>query len=189
VTLRNTRFNRLGDALAAVFLASLLASCSSSSATFAQVHLKAEKDRKAARDFTLQGPDGTAVHLSDYKGRVVLLNFWATWCSPCEIEVPWFIEFERRYKDRGLAVIGVSMDDEGWQAVKPYIQVKRVNYRVLIGNDEIAQLFGGIEALPTTLLIDHEGRIASTHVGLVGRAEYATEIERLLAGAKHAQAR
>jgi len=167
-------------ALVVVFLGGMvLAGCSSS--TLAQARLQAASDRRAAPNFTLQDANGTAVHLSDYKGKVVLLNFWATWCGPCKIEIPWFTEFEKRYKDRGFAVLGISMDDEGWPTVKPYLEAHNVNYRVMVGDDHVTGLFGGVEALPTTLMIDRDGRIASVHLGLVGRGEYTAEIESLLA--------
>jgi cytochrome c biogenesis protein CcmG/thiol:disulfide interchange protein DsbE len=143
--------------------------------------LKQEKDRKGAPDFELKDSDGKTVKLSDYRGKVVLLNFWATWCGPCKIEIPWFIDFEKRYKDQGFAVLGVAMDEEGWEAVKPYITEKKVNYRVLLGNDEAAALFGGVDALPTTFLLDRDGKIAATHVGLVSKGDYDKGIQDLLA--------
>ena len=116
---------------------------------------------------------------------MVLLNFWATWCFPCKIEIPWFIEFERTYKDRGLAVLGISMDEDGWQAVKPFLEEKKVNFGVLLGNDQVAQLYG-VDSLPTTFLIDQEGRIASVHVGLVSKSAYENEILQLLESDKRA---
>jgi peroxiredoxin len=120
------------------------------------------------------------VKLSDYKGKVVLLNFWATWCGPCKIEIPWFMDFQKTYKDRDFAVIGVSLDEDGWDSVKPYIEDHKMNYRVVLGNDQISQLFGSIDSLPTTLVIDREGRIASMHIGLVAKNAYQKEIEQLL---------
>ncbi|MBL8179691.1 MAG: TlpA family protein disulfide reductase [Bryobacterales bacterium] len=159
-------------------LSVFLAGCSSQGSVRAAV--KAEKDRNKAPGFTLKDATGRSVQLADYKGKVVLLNFWATWCGPCKIEIPWFIDFEQRYKDRGFAVLGVSMDEDGWEAVKPYIETKKVNYRVVIGTDEVADLYGGVSSLPTSFLIDRQGKIASTHVGLVSKSVYQNDIEQLL---------
>jgi thiol-disulfide isomerase/thioredoxin len=143
---------------------------------------KASKDRKPAPDFQLKDADGKIVRLSDYKGKVVLLDFWATWCGPCKIEIPWFIEFERAYKDKGFAVIGVAMDEEGWTVVKPFVTDLAINYRIVQGSEETAQLYGGVEALPTTFLVDREGKIAATHVGLHDKDEFENGIKELLAG-------
>jgi peroxiredoxin len=148
------------------------------------VRLKSENERKATPDFALKDSTGALVKLSDYKGKVVLLNFWATWCGPCKIEIPWFMDFQKTYKDRDFAVIGVSLDEDGWDAVKPYVEEKKINYRVVIGNDQVSQLFGSIESLPTTLIIDREGRIASMHIGLVAKNTYQKEIEHLLGAPK-----
>lgn len=166
-------------------LAVVVVGCSSSP-TQVWTPVKAAKDRKAAPEFALTDVKGATVKLSDYKGRVVLLNFWATWCWPCKIEIPWFIEFEKMYKDRGLAVLGISMDEDGWQAVKPFIEEKKVNFGVVLGDDQVAQLYGGVDSLPTTFLIDHEGRIASVHVGLESKSAYENEILQLLESDKHA---
>ena len=111
---------------------------------------------------------------------MVLLDFWATWCGPCKIEIPWFVDMQRRHKDRGFAVIGVSMDDDGWESVKPFLSKMNVNYRVVIGNDTTAEAYGGVSALPTTFLIDREGRIAATHVGLASRRDFEDGVEQLL---------
>ena len=128
----------------------------------------------------MKDADGKTVKLADYKGKVVLLNFWATWCGPCKVEIPWFVEFEKQFKSEGFAVLGVSMDDEGWSVVKPYLAKSPVNYRMLLGDDSMAQHYGGIESLPTSFVIDRQGRIAATHVGLVERADYEGEIRELL---------
>jgi cytochrome c biogenesis protein CcmG/thiol:disulfide interchange protein DsbE len=149
-----------------------------------RVHADSEKNasgRKLAPEFSLKDEDGRTVRLSDYRGKVVVLDFWATWCSPCRTEIPWFTEFERRNKDRGFAVLGVSMDDDGWPVVKPFLKDLKVNYRVLLGDDHTADMYGGIDALPTTFIIDRDGRIAATHVGLAGKEEFEDAIENLLA--------
>src|SRR6202051_421160 len=147
----------------------------------AESPLKADKERKAAPEFELKDADGKTVRLSDYKGKVVLLDFWATWCGPCKVEIPWFIDFERRYKDKGFAVIGVSMDEEGWTAIKPFVSELAINYRILQGNDATAQLYGGVDALPTTFLIDRDGKIAETHAGLAGKDDFEDGIKKLVA--------
>src|SRR5688500_8644402 len=140
--------------------------------------------KPAPLDFVLKDVANKDVKLSDYKGKVVLLNFWATWCGPCKIEIPWFVEFEQKHKDQGFAVLGVSMDEEGLEVVGPYLQETKVNYRVLLGTDSVAQLYGGVDSLPTSFLLDREGKIASAHVGLVSKSNYQNDIDQLLGIAK-----
>jgi cytochrome c biogenesis protein CcmG/thiol:disulfide interchange protein DsbE len=137
-------------------------------------------NRKKAPDFALKDVNGKLVHLSDYKGKVVLLDFWATWCGPCNVEIPWFTDFQRKYKDRGFEVLGVAEDDDGWKAVTPFANEKKINYRLVLGDDKTGDLYGGIEALPTTFIIDRDGRIASVHLGLSGKKEFEDAIEKLL---------
>lgn len=167
----------------------LLAGCSGSpeltvDAAGPKGSAKGAKASKAAPNFTLKDADGRTVSLSDYKGKVVLLNFWATWCGPCKIEIPWFVEFEQKYKDRGFAVLGVSMDEDGWEVVKPYLAKAKINYRILLGNDDVAAQYGGVESLPTTLVIDKAGNIHRKHEGLVSRSEYEKDIVALLGAAR-----
>jgi peroxiredoxin len=147
--------------------------------------LKPEKDRQAAPDFTLRDASGHAVRLSDYRGKVVLLNFWATWCPPCQEEIPWFIGFQKQYGGRDFAVLGVSVDKYGWEAVKPYVKRAQVNYRVMLAGEDVTQLYGGVDALPTTFMIDRDGRIASHHIGLASRKVYQEEILDLLGSTQH----
>ena len=165
---------------AAALAGVLLSGCSSGERSVKAAALKEAGKRNQAADFSLRDVDGKAVRLSDFKGKVVLLDFWATWCGPCKIEIPWFIDLERQHKDKGFAVIGISMDEEGWDVVKPFIARMNVNYRVVIGNDSTAQAYGGIDALPTTFLIDRDGKIAATHVGLTSRKEFENGVEQLL---------
>jgi cytochrome c biogenesis protein CcmG/thiol:disulfide interchange protein DsbE len=143
---------------------------------------------RATPTFSLKDANGQAVSPADYKGKVVLLDFWATWCGPCKIEIPWFIDLERQYKDQGFAVLGVSMDEDGWTAIKPYVQSMKMNYRVLLGNDDVSDAYGGLDSLPTTLLIDRQGKIASVHVGVsMGKEEFKNAIVQLL-NAPHSSA-
>ena len=142
--------------------------------------LQPKSARKPAPDFTLTDASGKSVKLSDSKGKVVLLNFWATWCHGCQTEIPWFVDFHNKYKDAGLNVIGVSMDDDGWKSVKPWLKEKNVTYAIMIGNEAVAKQYA-VEAMPVTLMIDREGKIAATHVGLITKANYQAEIETLLA--------
>jgi len=151
--------------------------------------LKSEAQRRAAPNFTLKDADGNPVNLTDYRGKVVLVNFWATWCGPCEVEIPWFVEFEQKYRDQGFAVLGLSMDDDGWKAVRPYIASHKINYRVMIASEVVSQQFGDIDSLPTSFVLDRQGRIATNHVGLVDKRDYQNEILKLLEVPKTAAVR
>lgn len=137
--------------------------------------------RKLAPDFLLNDAAGVPVKLSEFRGKVVLLSFWATWCVPCKTEIPWFVEFHNTYKDRGLVVLGVSLDEGGWNPVRAYINDMKINYRVMVASDEIPRLYGGLESIPVTLIIDKAGRIAVTHIGLCPRREYDAAIKTMLA--------
>jgi peroxiredoxin len=135
--------------------------------------------RKAAPGFTLDDSTGAPLKLSNYKGRVVLLDFWATWCHGCKTEIPWYVEFQNKYKDSGLAVIGVSMDDDGWKSVKPFLEEHKLNYPVVIGNQVLGNLYD-VSSMPVTLLIDRDGKIADSHSGIVDRDAFESEIRTLL---------
>ena len=141
--------------------------------------------RKAAPDFTLSDSKGASVRLSDYKGRVVLLDFWATWCHGCNIEIPWYMEFQQKYKDKGLAVIGVAMDDDGWKSVRPFSDEKKINYMIVVENEGLAKEYG-VNALPVTLLIDRNGKIAESHAGMVDKKSFEKDIRTLLQSTKSA---
>lgn len=173
-----TRLSLCFAVTTALLVGCLTIGCSNESVSAASV--KKVKDRKPAPDFTLKDADGKTVKLSDYKGKVVLLDFWATWCGPCKIEIPWFIELQRTHKDRGFEVLGIAMDDEGWEVVKPFVERMQMNYRIVIGNDTTAQAYGGVDALPTTFLIDRDGKIAAVHVGLTGKKDFVNGVEELL---------
>ena len=136
--------------------------------------------RSRAADFTLADASGRTVTLSDFRGKVVLLNFWATWCVPCGAEIPLLVGFEQQYHERGFEVLGVSLDEDGWKSVKPFIEAKHVNYPVMIGDGDIARAYGGLQAVPMTLIIDKSGRIAATHLGICKKDEYEADIRAVL---------
>ncbi len=173
---------------AVLLVAGLVFSLACSTSTLVRAAVKPEKERQMAPEFALKDAMGRTVKLSDYRGKIVLLNFWATWCGPCKIEIPWFIEFEQTYKDKGFAVLGISMDEEGWEIVRPYVERAKINYRMVIGNDSVATLYGGVDSLPTSFVIDKQGRIAAIHVGLVSKSSYQNDINHLLGPAKGATA-
>ncbi len=164
----------------------IVVGCSRSRPASAQA-VKPTKDRKTAPDFTLKDANGKPVKLSDYRGKAIILDFWATWCGPCKVEIPWFIEFQRKYKDKGLVVLGVASGDEEWGVVKPFVDKMKINYPVVQGNDMTADLYGGIEALPTTFIIDRDGRIAKIHIGLAAKEDFENAIEKVLDAAPESQ--
>jgi peroxiredoxin len=142
--------------------------------------LRPASSRKAAPNFSLLDSKGATIKLSDYKGKVVLLDFWATFCTVCKKEIPWYEQFEDQYKKQGFAAIGVSMDT-GWKPIRPYMAKEGMNYPIVIGNWGLLGRFGlHVQALPVTFLIDRDGRIADQHVGLVNKDQFESEIKKLL---------
>jgi thiol-disulfide isomerase/thioredoxin len=134
----------------------------------------------------LQGHDVT---LAQFKGQVVLVNFWATWCDPCRTEIPWMIEFQKKYSPRGFTILGVSMDEEGKKAVQPFLDKERfdvngqkeaINYPIVLGNGPLAEQFGGVMGLPTSMLYTRDGKKIRTIIGLVNHDDISKVIESLL---------
>jgi peroxiredoxin len=137
---------------------------------------------KLAPDFTLKTLDGKPVKLSDLRGKAVLLNFWATWCEPCKVEIPWFVDLQKQYAGQGLEIVGVAMDDNASpQKIGQFAQQLGVNYTILVGNDAVGDLYGGIENLPTTFYVGRDGKIVDRVVGLRGRREAEDYVKATLA--------
>jgi peroxiredoxin len=135
-----------------------------------------------APDFTLTDLQGHAVKLSDLRGKAVVLNFWATWCPPCKQEIPWFVDMQNRYGGQGLQVIGVAMDDGGQKDVVKFAAENAINYPVLMGQENVAMQYGGIEYLPTTFYIDRNGIVVDRVFGQPGnRDEIEQNVKRVIA--------
>ena len=146
---------------------------------FGRPHLDDVSSRKPAPDFSLQALNGSALSLSEYKGKVVLVNFWATWCDPCRREIPRFVDLQKKYADRGFQIVGISLDDDA-KAVPLFYQEYKMNYPVAVGNDKLAESFGNVLGLPVNFLIDRDGRIAARHMGEARFPELESEIKALL---------
>ena len=137
--------------------------------------------RDPAPDFQLTDLNGKPLQLSALKGKVVILDFWATWCPPCRAEIPHFKELDAQYKSRGLEMIGISLDQGGESVVKSFLQEQGVTYPVALGDERIVRAYGGIRGIPTTFLIDKQGRIAKKLVGYHDKKVFEDQIRLLLA--------
>jgi thiol-disulfide isomerase/thioredoxin len=140
---------------------------------------------KVAPDFALQDLQGKQIKLSDFRGKAVLLNFWATWCGPCKVEMPWFVELQKQYGPQGLEIVGVALDDSGKDTIQKYAKDMGVNYTILQGRDEVGDAYGAI-GLPTTYFIDRDGKIIDSASGLVSRSEIEGNIKKALSEGKAA---
>jgi len=150
------------------------------------VNTNQEAKPTCSPDFTLKNLEDHDVSLSQFRGKVILVNFWATWCGPCKIEIPWLVELQNKYAARGFTVLGVAMDDEGKSAVAPFVQKERfkvagtpqsMNYPILLGNNATADKFGGLVGFPTSLLISKDGRVVKRVDGLVSYDEIEKAIQ------------
>lgn len=133
-----------------------------------------------AYNFTLPTTDGKQLKLSDYKGKVVILDFWATWCPPCRKGIPDLVELKKKYGSKGVEIIGISVDQETKPDVVPFIKEYGINYPIVYGNTSVYQQYGGIRAIPTSFIIDKEGKVVASYEGLISKAAYEDHIKKLL---------
>jgi len=142
--------------------------------------LAAQTEGGQAPDFALASLEGKTVHLSDYRGKAILLNFWATWCPPCKIEMPWFVQLQKQYGPAGLQILGVAMDDGSPGEIAAFAKEMGVNYPVLIGKEEVGDAYGGIPYLPVSFFIDRNGKVVDKVLGLKGRADIEDSVKKIL---------
>jgi cytochrome c biogenesis protein CcmG/thiol:disulfide interchange protein DsbE len=134
-----------------------------------------------APDFTLKSLTGESVKLSDFRGKVLLLNFWATWVGPCRILTPWLVELQSQYGPQGLRVVGVSLDDDATKVeIGEFADTMRVNYPILMGDEKVANAYGGIPAMPVTFVVGRDGKTVDRIIGLKGKGEIEDVIKKTL---------
>jgi len=138
---------------------------------------------QVAPDFTLKSiPDGKDIQLSSLRGKAVLVNFWATWCEPCKIEMPWLVDLQKKYGSDGLQIVGVAMDDTSEKTIADFAKKMGVNYPVLKGTENVGDMYGGIEGLPTSYFLDRSGRLVASIKGLDSESKFEDNIKKSLAG-------
>ena len=138
------------------------------------------KAGSAAPDFTLPDLKGKEVQLSSFKGKAVVIDFWATWCEPCKIEMPWLVDLQTKYGPQGLQILGVAMDDADEPTIQAFAHKMGVNYPVLKGTEAVADLYGGLDGLPATFFVDRSGKIVDVAVGLTNQSVLEDSIKRSL---------
>jgi len=133
-----------------------------------------------APSFSLKTHEGKTIDLAKLKGKVVVLNFWATWCGPCRQEIPGFVDAYKRLHGKGVEIIGISLDEGGWDVVQPYVTKANIPYPVVIGDQTLTDAYGGISAIPTTFIVSKDGKIAAKHVGYLSKEELENQIKSVL---------
>ncbi len=128
----------------------------------------------------LKDVDGNVVSSEQFKGKVIVVDFWATWCGPCRTEIPGYVALQKKYRDAGLVVVGVSLDQQGPGVVKKFITTQKVDYQIVMGTDEVVEAFGGMDAIPTTFIIDRDGNIRDRKVGAEPEEEFEARLKQFL---------
>jgi cytochrome c biogenesis protein CcmG/thiol:disulfide interchange protein DsbE len=147
---------------------------------FATTSLYCSDEGKQAPDFSLKTGDGKTVELKKLSGKVVVVNFWATWCPPCRAEIPGMIDVYEKYRKQGLEIVGISLDREGWSVITPFVQKMKMPYPVVLGDKSVAAAYGGIQAIPTTFIIDRAGAVVKKHVGYLSKEDFESTVKPLL---------
>jgi peroxiredoxin len=143
--------------------------------------LGALSDLEKAPDFMLPDIEGNEFHLSDAAGKIVIIDFWATWCPPCQETVPHLNELQKEFGDKGLQVVGISLDRKGLRVVKPFAKKYNISYKLLVGDfSKVIEDYGGIEGIPTLFVIDRQGNIAVKFIGYVEKEELENAVKKLL---------
>jgi len=145
----------------------------------AMLYGTSQGNAQKAPDFTLQDIDGNPVTLSDFEGKVIILDFWATWCGPCRMEIPGFVDLQDRYAD-DVVIVGVSLDQGGPADVVPFAKEYNINYPVVYGNGNVVQQWGGIRGIPTTFVIDRDFRVQRKYVGYQSHTVFEKDIQDLM---------
>jgi thiol-disulfide isomerase/thioredoxin len=157
-------------------------SASASSSAFHPAPTGPEKGT-VAPDFDLKVLDGNGktMKLSSLRGKAVILDFWATYCGPCKIEMPWFVELQKKYGPEGLQIVGVAVDDAGEKAISDFTHKMGINYPILIGTEKVADQYGGLDGLPTTFFLDRSGKIVDKQLGLISESVIVDNVKKSLA--------